>query len=121
VLEWQRAQQESKPPTAPKPLPLYFPERLPKLHNLACLIETLFDIFRALVHRIRIEQKYIPFKVNFEFAWLEAEVQKQFTSAIDGLTNIRAFMYFAIRNGTYYKEAVNKVGDVDGKIFWVLQ
>jgi hypothetical protein len=101
---------------SPKPLPVYFPERLPKLHNLACLIKTLFDIIRAIINRIGTAHKYGSLYKSFD--WLREEVEKVSKNALDGLTDIFAFMYFAVRNGTQYTEAVKKVGKC-GQWEWV--
>jgi hypothetical protein len=107
LKERERARTVGKFPALPKPLPpLYWPDQLPKLHNLACLLKTLNDIIRAIIDGM--SKRYGP--SNPIFYWLNREVLNVSTSAIDGLTNIGAFMYFVIQNGTHYAEAVKKVG-----------
>jgi hypothetical protein len=87
---------------------LYFPERLPKLHNLACLVHTLSGLVRAILVKIR-PRRYVLASDEQLYAKMGNNVYAIFTEAIDRLTNIRRFIYFTIRNGTHYTEAFNQV------------
>jgi hypothetical protein len=87
-----------------RPRPLYFPERLSKLHTLSCLISTLKDIIESIMK----PKSDIP----TEFM-LSKNLHELFPRAIDNLTDIEAFMYFTITNGTHYKEALVKVGQME--------
>jgi hypothetical protein len=78
----------------------YFPERLPKLYMLRSLLATLMDIMECIILTIR-------HKDNATIR----ENNQIFTRAIGGLTSLKAFMYFAIRNGTHYLKAVKEVGE----------
>jgi hypothetical protein len=84
----------------PSPPSLYFPERMPKLDILACLIHTLMDIIICIIKTIipRSDGSYVM------------DVEKIFPRAIGRLTDHGRFMYFAIRNGTHFNEALNEVG-----------
>jgi hypothetical protein len=89
-----------KKPLLPLPMPMpYFPERLPKLHTLRSLLATLIDITGSIIKTIKSKYKPIVRKNN-----------KIFTRAFGGLTDRAAFMYFVIRNGTHYAEALKEVG-----------
>jgi hypothetical protein len=85
----------------------HFPERLPNLHNLACLVNTLIDIIKAIIG-----QTQPPYKLASDaqlYAKMGKNVYAIFTRAIDDLTDIRRFIYFTIRNGPHYTEALNQV------------
>jgi hypothetical protein len=98
----------SKKPLLPLPMPMpYFPERLPKLYTLRPLLATLINIMECIIKKIKPN--------DYSTVWENNQI---FTRAFGNLVkSLAPFMYFAIRNGTHYVEAMEKVGGKEWKFY----